>query len=159
MSQCTDEKSNKSVEDMDRTFAGWQSMVQRSQICTKSYKIRNTITNFQKLNFKNKSFYSLYSIVKVGVQGLLLESLILQSLEKPNFHNQICFKISKSVPYYVGFQTMQIQDLQTMLCHPVKVLSLSSTLLFDCSSVHCDALFKLLSRKSHLYNCSNTRIN
>ena len=24
-----------------------------------------------------------------------------------------------------------------MLCHPVKVLSLSSTLLFDCSSAHC----------------------
>ena len=40
--------------------------------CLKSYKIRNTITNFQKLNFKNEvyltlkneSLYSLYFIVK-----------------------------------------------------------------------------------------------
>ena len=46
--------------------------------------MRNTITNFQKQNFKNevyltlrnKSLYSLYSIVKVGFQGLDLESII-----------------------------------------------------------------------------------
>ena len=42
--------------------------------CPKFYKIRNTIINFQKLDFKNEvyltlkneSLYSLYSIVKVG---------------------------------------------------------------------------------------------
>ena len=33
LAQCADEKSNESVEDMDRTFTGWQSMVQRFQIC------------------------------------------------------------------------------------------------------------------------------
>ena len=89
------------------------------------------------MTLKNKSIYSLYSIMKVGFQGLILESMILQSLGKPKFHNQICFKISKSVPYFVGFRTMQIWDLQTMLYHPPKVLSVSFTLSLDFSSVHC----------------------
>ena len=44
--QCTDEESNKSVEDGDETFKGWQS------ISLKSYKIGITVTNFQKLGFK-----------------------------------------------------------------------------------------------------------
>ena len=78
--------------------------------CPKSYKIRNTINNFQKLNFKNevymtlknKSLYSLYSIMKVGFSGV-----DLQSLGKPKFNKQICFKISESVPYFVEFWTMQ----------------------------------------------------
>ena len=111
----------------------------------KSYKIRNTIINSQKMNFKNevyltlknKILYWLYSIVKVGFQGLILESMILQSLRKLKFHNQIYFKISKSVPYFVGFRTMQIWDLQTMLYHPTKVLSMSFTLSLDFSSTHC----------------------
>ena len=80
-------------------------------LCPKSYKIRNSITNFQKLNFKNevyltlknKSLYSLYSVGKLGVLGPVLESMILQSLGKPKFHNQICFKISKRVPHNVVF--------------------------------------------------------
>ena len=52
--------------------------------CPKFYKIRNTINNFQKLNFKNevyltlrnKSLYRLYSIAKVEFYGLDLESMI-----------------------------------------------------------------------------------
>ena len=31
-----------------------------------------------------------------------------------------------------------------MLCHPVKVLSLSSKLLFDCSSAHCEGKLELI---------------
>ena len=58
--------------------------------CPKSYKIRNTINNFQKLNFKNevymtlknKSLYSLYSIMKVGFLGVDLESMILSESGK-----------------------------------------------------------------------------
>ena len=85
-------------------------------LCPKSYKIRNTINNFQKPNFKNevymtlknKSLYSLYSIMKVGFSGVDLES---QSLGKPKFNKEICFRISESVPYFVGFWTKQIWDL------------------------------------------------
>ena len=73
------------------------------------------ITNFQNLNFKNevyltlenKSLYSQYSIVKVRFYYLVLESMILQSLRKPKFHNQVCFEIGKRVPYIAGFQKMQ----------------------------------------------------
>ena len=58
--------------------------------CPKSYKIRYTINNFQKLNFKsevymtlkNKSLYSLYSIMKVGFLGADLESMILSASGK-----------------------------------------------------------------------------
>ena len=56
----------------------------------KFYKIRNTINNFQKMNFKhevymtlkNNSLYSLYSIMKVGFQGVDLESMILSESGK-----------------------------------------------------------------------------
>ena len=37
------------------------------------------------------------------------------------------------VPYFVGFQTKQIWDLQTMLYHPAKVPSLVLTLSLDSS--------------------------
>ena len=40
---------------------------------------------------------------------------------------------SNSVSYFVGFQTMQIFDLKTMLYHPAKVLSLYFALLLDSS--------------------------
>ena len=58
--------------------------------CTKSYKIRNTIIIFQKLNYKNevymtlknKSLYSLYSIMKVEFSGVDLESMILSKSGK-----------------------------------------------------------------------------
>ena len=58
--------------------------------CPKSYKIRKTINNFQKLNFKNevymtlknKSLYSLYSIMRVGFSGVDLESMILSESGK-----------------------------------------------------------------------------
>ena len=58
--------------------------------CPKSYKIRITINNFQKLNFKNdlymtlknRSLYSLYSIMKVGFLGVDLESMILSESGK-----------------------------------------------------------------------------
>ena len=42
------------------------------------------------------------------------------------------------VPYFVGFQTKQIWDLQTMLYHPAKVPSLGLTLSLDSSRSYCD---------------------
>ena len=50
-------------------------------------------------------------------------------------------KISGSNPYFVGFQTIQIKDLQAMLYHTAKVLSLSSTLFLDSSRLHCGIVF------------------
>ena len=41
------------------------------------------------------------------------------------------------VPYFVGFQTKQICDLQTMLYHPAKVPSLGLTLSLDSSRPYC----------------------
>ena len=77
---------------------------------------RNTINNFQKLNFKNEVYmtlknnglYTLYSIMKVWFSGVDLESMILSESWKAKAHKQICFKISESVPYFVGFWTVQI---------------------------------------------------
>ena len=43
----TDEESNKSVEDGDGTF-----ILRLIEHFLKSYKIGNTVTNFQKLGFK-----------------------------------------------------------------------------------------------------------
>ena len=72
--QCADAKSNKSLEDWVLQGVVEHGLEVPNLNCTKSYKIRNTITNFQKLNIKNevyltlkhKSLYGLYSIVKVG---------------------------------------------------------------------------------------------
>ena len=58
--------------------------------CLKSYKIRITFINFQKMNFKNevyltlknKSLYSLYSIMKVGFSGVDFKSMILSESGK-----------------------------------------------------------------------------
>ena len=67
--------------------------------CPKSYKIRNTINNFQKLNFKNevymtlknKGLYSLYSVMKVGFLGVDLESIILLESGKAKFQQANMF--------------------------------------------------------------------
>ena len=56
-------------------------------------------------------------------------------------------KIIDSVPYFVGFWTMQIWDLWTMHYHPAKVPSMFSTLSLDFSSAHCvSALCSLIFR-------------
>ena len=80
---------NKSVEDGDGTF---RKIIENGLEIPKlqSYKIVITITNFQKLNFKNevyitlknKSLFSLYSIMKVGFLGMDLEFMILSEYEK-----------------------------------------------------------------------------
>ena len=57
------------------------------------------ITNFQKLNFKNevymtlknKSPYSLYSILKAGFLGMDLESMILSESGKANVQHANMF--------------------------------------------------------------------
>ena len=57
--QCTDKKSKKSVERQNLCRVVEHGLEVSNLHCLKSYKIRSTITNFQKLNFKNELYLTL----------------------------------------------------------------------------------------------------